>query len=123
MKIAEHRAKAARIAASLSRCTPADYETVIEGCMLAGTHLFNVLLHAAGLRPEHDDAMHSEFVGVGERRKIAVVLPGVLDAMDTIEALRTGYVRGDLPGGEIAAGRALACLDDLQRQVARDTHG
>lgn len=117
MNIADHRAKAERIAASLSRCTPADYETVIEGCMLAGTHLFNALLHGAGLYPEDGDVMHSEFVSAGERRKIAARLPGALEAMDAIEAQRTGYVRGDLPGGEAAAERALACLGELQRQA------
>lgn len=117
MKIAEHLAKAERIGASLARCTTADYETVIEGCMLAGTHLFNLLLHDAGLRPEDHDAMHSEFIGVGERRKIAACLPGALDAMDTIEALRTGYVRGDLAGGEAAAAQALASLAKLEQRA------
>jgi len=118
MKVAAHLAKAERIGASLARCTTADYETVIEGCMLAGTHLFNLLLHEAGLRRDDQDAMHSEFLGAGERRKIAIRLPGVLEAMDTIESLRTGYVRGDLPGGEAAAGRAFASLAELRRQAA-----
>jgi hypothetical protein len=118
VKIAAHLAKADRIGASLARCTTADFETVIEGCMLAGTHLFNLLLHDAGLRREDHDAMHSEFIGAGERRRIAVRLPGVLEAMDAIESLRTGYVRGDLPGGEAAAGRALAALAELRRQAA-----
>jgi len=118
MKIAAHLAKAGRIVASLDRCSPADYETVIEGCMLAGTHLFNLLLHDAGLRGEDHDAMHSEFIGAGERRRIAVRLPGALAALDEIEALRTGHVRGDLPGGEAAAKRALRALAELRRQAA-----
>ena len=40
MKIDEHRAKALAIERSLARCTTADYETVIEAAMLAGTHWF-----------------------------------------------------------------------------------
>lgn len=113
MKIADHLAKAERITASLSRCKLADYETVIEACMLAGTHWLNLTLHVAKLRPEDADAMHSEFLAVGERRKIEAVLPGLLTPMDAIEQLRTGYVRGDLPGGEEAAARALAHLSEL----------
>jgi hypothetical protein len=113
MKIADHFAKAERITASLSRCTVADYETVIEAAMLAGTHWFNLALHAAKLRPEEADAMHSEFLSVGERRKIEATLPGLLAPLDAIEELRTGYVRGDLPEGEMAASRALANLSEL----------
>ena len=110
-----HRAKAEAIELSLTRCTTADYETVIEACMLAGTHWFNLALHAATVLPSDHDAMHAEFMTVGERRKIACVLPSALAALDTIESLRTPYVRGDLRGGEQAAQRALDCLGELKR--------
>jgi hypothetical protein len=117
MNIGDHLAKAERITASLSRCTVADYETVIEACMLAGTHWFNLALHVATLRPEEADVMHSEFLSVGERRKIEASLPGLLAPIDLIEQLRTGYVRGDLPGGEKAAARALAKLSELDARA------
>jgi hypothetical protein len=110
-----HRAKAEAIEQSLARCTTADYETVIEACMLAGTHWFNLALHAMELLPDDHDAMHAEFLTVGERRKIACVLPAALAAIDTIESLRTPYVRGDLPGGAQAAQRALGSLAELKR--------
>lgn len=113
-----HRAKAEKIEHSLARCTTADYETVIEGCMLAGTHWFNIALHQSNLLPVDHDAMHAEFLTVGQRRKVAVVLPAALEALDIIESLRTPYVRGDLPGGEQAAQRALACLAELKRVAA-----
>jgi len=110
-----HRAKAESIEQSLARCTTADYETVIEACMLAGTHWFNVALHAADLLPLDHDAMHAEFLTIGQRRRIACVMPSALAALDTIESLRTPYVRGDLPGGTQAAQRALDCLAELER--------
>jgi len=118
MKVALHRAKAESIERSLARCTPADYETVIEGCMLAGTHWFNIALHDAGLVPPEQDAMHAEFMTLGQRRKVAVLRPGLLEALDAIEALRAPHVRGDLDGGEDAARRALAALDELRRAAA-----
>jgi hypothetical protein len=109
-----HRAKAESIEQSLARCTTADYETVIEASMLAGTHWFNIALHEVGLLPIDHDAMHAEFLTVGQRRRIACVLPAALVALDTIESFRTPFVRGDLPGGEQAAQRALDCLADLR---------
>lgn len=115
MKLDAHRAKATSIERSLARCTPSDYETVIEGCMLAGTHWFNIALHEAGLVPVDRDAMHAEFMTVGERRKVATLMPAALAALDTIESLRTPHVRGDIEGGEDAARRALACLAELRR--------
>jgi hypothetical protein len=115
MNAGAHRAKADAIEQSLARCTTADYETVIEACMLAGTHWFNVALHATELLPVDHDAMHAEFLTVGQRRRIACVLPAALAALDAIESLRTPYVRGDLPGGARAAERALDSLAELKR--------
>ena len=115
MNATAHRAKAEAIERSLGRCTTADYETVIEACMLAGTHWFNLALHGTGLLPLDHDAMHAEFLTIGQRRKIACVLPAALAALDTIESLRTPYVRGDLADGPHAAQRALDCLAELRR--------
>lgn len=114
MDIAGHRAKAARIERSMAKCSVADYETVIEGAMLAGTHWFNVLLHAAGLRAPDNDIVHTEFVQLGERRKFALALGDEMRALDLIEALRTAHVRGDMPDGEGAAKRALEALAGLR---------
>lgn len=122
MKVEAHRAKAQAIERSLAACTPADFETVIEGCMLAGTHWFNIALHEAGLVPPEQDAMHSEFMTVGQRRKVAVLLADALAALDIIESLRTPFVRGDLPGGEDAARRALACLARLREAGTGPVH-
>jgi hypothetical protein len=114
MNVDAHRAKAEAIEQSLSRCTVTDYETVIEACMLAGTHWFNIALHTRGLVATDHDAMHAEFLTVGQRRRIDCVLPAALAALDTIESFRTPYVRGDLPGGAHAAQRALESLAELK---------
>lgn len=115
MKLEQHRAKALRIEASLARLSDGDYEAVVEGAMLAGTHWFNIVLHRTNLFPETRDAMHAEFLTVGERRRVAAKAADVLAALDTIEALRTTQVRGDMPGGEQAARTARDCLARLRR--------
>ena len=112
-----HIDKAERIERSLANLTADHFEAVIEGAMLAGTHWFNILLHRAGLAPENGDAMHSEFLTAGARRKVAVLLPAALAALDEIEGLRTTHVRGDMPDGPGAARRALACLAVLREQA------
>ncbi|MEP7206755.1 MAG: hypothetical protein ABI920_07440 [Casimicrobiaceae bacterium] len=120
MRVDAHRAKAESVERSLGRLRRAtDYEMVIEGCMLAGTHWLNVLLHLHGLFPPERDAMHAEFMTLAERRKASIVIRPAIDALDVIEGLRTTHVRGDLPGGDQAAQRALTCLAVLrQRAVA-----
>ena len=112
MNLGEHKAKTDSIERSLARCTPDDYETVIEGCMLAATTGY-MLLHRHDL-PMDRDAMHAEFLSVAERRRVRVLLPGVIEAMDEIEHARTTHVRGDMADGPDAATRALACLAVLQ---------
>lgn len=114
MNIAGHRAKAQRIEHSMAKCSAADFETIIEGAMLAGTHWFNLLLHAAALRTTDNDIVHTEFVQLGERRKFALAMPEELRALDLIEDLRTTHVRGDMPEGEAAARRALSALASLR---------
>ena len=117
MKLEYHRVKAERIERSIACCGPADYEMVIEGAMLAGTHWFNIVLHRTTLMPVERDAMHAEFMTVGERRKMLATAPDALHALDEIERLRTPYVRGDMPGGERAAQVALDCLARLRRMA------
>ena len=114
-----HTAKAERIERSLGLLDVDAFEAVIEGAMLAGTHWFNMLLHRAGIAPENADAMHAEFLTAGARRKVAVVLPAALAALDEIEALRTTHVRGDMPDGPAAARRALTCLARLREEATK----
>jgi hypothetical protein len=118
-----HRSKAARIERSLASLDDAQFEAVIEGAMLAGTHWFNVLLHRTAIVPEQADAMHAEFMTAGVRRKVAVLLPAALAALDEIEALRTTHVRGDMPDGPGAARRARACLAVLRAELEKGAAG
>jgi len=114
-----HIRKAERIERSLGLLDVEAFEAVIEGAMLAGTHWFNVLLHRAGVAAENADAMHAEFLTAGIRRKVAVLMPGALAALDEIETLRTTHVRGDMPDGSAAARRALACLARLREEATK----
>jgi hypothetical protein len=106
-----HREKAERITRSLAKCTPADHEAVIEGAMLAGSHWLNLALHGFGLRPPDRDVMHAEFLTRAERMMVSVVAREMVEALEEIEAMRALYVRGDAPGGEAAARRALERLE------------
>lgn len=109
-----HRSKAERIERSLQKCTSADYEAVIEGAMLAGSHWFNYALHAYGLRAPADDVMHAEFLTKAERTKVAVVSQELVEALEEIEAARAMFVRGSAAGGEEMARRALHLLGRIR---------
>ena len=114
---------AERIGASLARCEVGDHEVIIEGVMLAGTNWLNAALHVTGITAYECDAIHSEFLTLGERRRIAIVLPALIEGLDEIEDMRAPYVRGAEPHGEVAARRALSLLDRIGRvtRVAMST--
>lgn len=105
-----HREFAERITRSMEKVTTADYEAVIEGCMLAGTHWFNVALHEMGITAADHDVLHVEFMIVHERRKTWLVAPDMVEALERIEDMRGLHVRGNAEGGEDAAQTALECL-------------
>ena len=109
-----HRSKAERIARSLQKCTPADYEAVIEGAMLAGSDWFNYALHAYGLRAPGEDVMHAEFLTKAERLKVALASRELVEALEEIEASRAMFVRGSAAGGEEMARRALQLLNRIR---------
>lgn len=110
----EHRARAEKIERSLAKCGPADYEMKIEAAMLAGTHWLNLALHSLGVTPSRADVMHTYLLTVNELRKYRVADAGLLDALTQIEDIRPPYVRGNFPGGEKAAERALALLATIR---------
>jgi hypothetical protein len=112
-----HQKKAERIVRSLGKCSPSDYETIIEGAMLAGSHWFNLALHGYGLLPPDQDVMHAEFLTKAERLRVTLVAPELVEALEEIEAARALYVRGSAAGGEDMARRALTLLDRI-REIA-----
>ena len=116
-----HRDKAKKITRAMRHFTTRDHEAVIEGCMLAGTHWFNVAMHKFGLRPPADDVLHAEYLHAAERTRINIVAPQMLKAIDEIEASRALYVRGNVKGGRMAARRALRNLEVIKQtaKIAR----
>ena len=122
MTPAEHRAKAGRIGRSLGRCTPADYESVVEGAMLEACHWINAALHALGATAPAKDFMHPYFITPEERRDYDRILgPEVLRAYEEIEDYRPFFVRGADAGGDKIAARALellALIRDKTRRLA-----
>tara|TARA_A100001037_G_scaffold298213_1_gene321537 strand:- start:230 stop:643 length:414 start_codon:yes stop_codon:yes gene_type:complete len=114
-----HREFAERITRSMEKVTTADYEAVIEACMLAGTHWFNVALHQMEMSAADHDVLHVEFMVVHERRKAWLVAPAMVEALERIEDMRGLHVRGNAEGGEKAAAAALLCLGVI-REAALD---
>ena len=110
MKPEEHRALAQRIERSTQKCGPLDYETKIEAAMLAGTHWLNAALHRIGATAAGADVFHSYLLTINEYRRLCVADGELVAALAEIEDIRPPFVRGNWPGGEAAAERALALL-------------
>lgn len=114
MNAAQHRAIAERIERSLAQCGPDDYEMRIEAAMLAGTHWLNEAFHRAGVTGSGNDIMHTYLLTINDYRRFCVAGESLIGALAAIEDLRAPFVRGNRPGGEAAAERALALLAVLR---------
>jgi hypothetical protein len=110
-----HIDKAKKITRAMRHFTTSEYEAVIEGCMLAGTHWFNVALHKFGINGPTKDVMHAEYIHNGDRVRINLLLPKALTALDEIEQFRALYVRGNVRNGARVARRALKNLDVIKK--------
>jgi len=120
MQIKEHVRKAERITSSLEKCDANDYEALIEGAMLAATHWFNAALHGKGIRPTEHDVMHGTKLTVEEHKRCETLLEGMVEALEVIEELRSPYVRGAEPHGEMAGALAiekLKCIAATTRKL------
>ena len=113
----EHLGKARALLRSLQKLRLSDYEMRIEGAMLAGTHLMNLVLHRIGVTRFDEDGLHAEYLTCAQRIKADLLAPGLVGAMHEIEMLRPTYVRGDWPGGERAADQAIALLEVLKERA------
>jgi len=114
MQIDAHIALARRIETSLAKLVESDYEMKIEAAMLAGTHWLNVLLHRVGANPPAQDVFHTYLLTINEFRRLAVAADRPMHALAEIEDIRPPHVRGNMPGGEQAAARALGLLARLR---------
>jgi hypothetical protein len=110
MNAHEHCVRAERIARSLAKCGREDFAMKIEGAMLAGTHWANAALHRMSVTAPEADVFHTYLLTINEYRRLSVADESLVKALTEIEDLRPAYVRGNLPGGEQAAERALALL-------------
>ena len=118
MKAEAHRAKAERLERSLAKCTPDDYEVVIDGAMLAVSHWANYAYHALGITEPDRNVMHAYFVTAFDRQYFGLAAgPEFLDALEEIETLRPLYVRGNVAGGAKAAARALELLATVRAKA------
>ena len=113
MKAEQHRQRAERIERSLALLGPADWEMKIEAAMLAGTHWANYALHRRRVALDHEDIVHTSMLVVNTLRKYSIVEGELLRALGEIEELRPLHVRGDAPGSDEAAARALQLLKDI----------
>ena len=113
----EHREKAEKIERSLGKCGPADYEMRIEAAMLAGTHWLNLVLHRMGVTVPQNDVLHTYMLTVNELRKYKVADEELVSALAEIEDIRPAFVRGNFPGGEKAADRAVELLGILRAKA------
>ncbi|MCC6592879.1 MAG: hypothetical protein IT479_06345 [Xanthomonadales bacterium] len=113
MKAQGHRSKAERIERSLVALGESDWEMKIEAAMLAGTHWANYALHRRGVTADAEDVVHTSMLVVNMLRKYSIVEGDLLRDLAEIEELRPLHVRGDVPGGAHAAGRALQLLQAI----------
>lgn len=117
MRIDEHVIRAGRIERSMARKLDrdADYEMVIEACMLAGTNHLNAALHHRGITAAEADLLHSD------KPPLAVPVPAdiaeMMAALKVIEDMRPGYLRGDRPWSP-ADGDACAARLARVREIA-----
>jgi hypothetical protein len=110
MKADEHCSRAERIVRSLEKCEREDFAMKIEAAMLAGTHWMNAALHRMSVTAPETDVFHTYLLTLNEYRRLSVADESLVKALTEIEDLRPAYVRGNFPGGEQAAERALALL-------------
>jgi hypothetical protein len=110
VNIEEHCVRAGRIERSLAKCDPGDFEMKIEGAMLAGTHWLNAALHRCAITEPENDVFHTYLLTVNEFRRLSVANEALINALAEIEDMRPAFVRGNYPGGQQAAQRALALL-------------
>ena len=116
MRVEHHLQAAQRIARSLEKCGPNDWEMKIEAAMLAGTHWLNATLHRLEATDAGKDVMHSYLLTVNEFRRLCVADSEAMRALAEIEDMRPPFVRGNWPGAERAAERALALLQTIRNR-------
>lgn len=123
MEASKHLSKATRLENTMRKLELGDdCETIIENCMLAGTHLVNAALHKAKL--SEADIIHSHLMAV-DRVKGLIIAPSfavtqgdlktAFGALQKIEFVRPEFVRGDGQCDSALASDILRQYDLLKR--------
>ena len=113
MKIEDHLQKLKSMERTLRKLDEeADYEAIIELCILISAHYANAALHKLRITPVDRDIKHNKLAGEIGRRNVGELLE-VRTAIDMLEQLRPRYVYGRGGDGK-AAKRALKMVEKVQ---------
>lgn len=122
MEPSDHLKKAARLEDTMRKLSAADDgETIIENCMLAGTHLVNAALHHA--RVSEADIIHSDLLAIDRKKGLAIApgfpveraeLKAAFEALAKIESVRPAYIRGNRDCTAALATEILQAYDRLK---------
>lgn len=123
MEASKHLGKAARLEQTMRKLGPAeDCETIIENCMLAGTHLLNAALHKVNVCEA--DLIHSDLLAIDRAKGLAIAprleivhaeLKTAFSALQKIEAVRPDFIRGDRECSSALATEILGQYELLKR--------
>lgn len=123
MEPSDHLKKAARLEDTMRKLSAADDgETIIENCMLAGTHLVNAALHHA--RVSEADIIHSDLLAIDREKGLAIApafpieraeLKVAFQALARIESVRPEYIRGHRDCSAALAAEILQAYDRLKK--------
>jgi len=118
MKIDDHLQKLKSMEKTLEKLDrEADYEAIVELCMLISAHYANATLHKLRITLADRDIKHNKLVGEIGRRRVAELL-GVREAINALEQLRPRHVYGRGSDGRVAK-RALEMLEKVREACMR----
>ncbi|MDI6643195.1 MAG: hypothetical protein QMD95_04000 [Candidatus Hodarchaeaceae archaeon] len=114
MRIEDHLQKLRSIEGTLNKLdNEADYEAIVELCVLISAHYANAALHKLRITPADRDIKHNRLAGEIGRRKVEELL-GIRAAIDALEQLRPRHVYGRGSDGGVA-NRALEMVERVRK--------
>lgn len=117
MKIEDHLQKLRAMEGTLSKLDQsADYEAIVELCVLISAHYVNAALHKLRITPADRDIKHNRLAGEIERRRVGELK--IAEAINALEQLRPRHVYGRGSDGGIAK-RALEMLREVREACMR----
>jgi hypothetical protein len=114
MKIEDHLQKSMAMELTLNKLDKeADYEAIIELCMLISAHYTNAALHELRITPVDRDIKHNKLTGEIERRRVEELVK-ICEAINALEQLRPRHIYGKGSDGVVAK-RALELLEKVRK--------